>query len=454
MNEFITLAHKLPYFNVTAESEWIPCTSGGHVVKTPGIITLPTPEYCPKCEAKVHNHSYETVKIKDIPLMKCPHILEVKFGRHKCSECGTIFTTTIPFKSEHHFITERLEKLICGYLSIGMSMKLVHRLTGVDVHIIKDIDKAQLEKKYDLKTLKDIESVRFLAVDEIAIHKHHNYATVFMNLENGHIVYCEQGKKKDQVLHFIQKVGKKWLKNLVAVAMDMNAGYDQAFSDAAPHVQIVYDNFHMIKMYGDLVLTAIRRRLQLQARERGDERTYSTLKGSRFLLLTNRQTLKEKDKTALENNRELLQNYELKGVSLPPGRRYMRCGNEAHLNGLLSVNRELYIAYILKEQFQVAYDVVDADVMKQGLRDWIQIARQSKVPEILKFCNTVESHLDGISNHAKFNISTGKLEGTNNLAKVIKRTAYGFHDDEYYFLKLMDASRRPYYKPVSHKFLQ
>ena len=132
----------------------------------------------------------------------------------------------------------------------------------------------------------------------------------------------------------------------------------------------------------------------------------------------------------------------------------MCCGNEARLNGLLSVNRELSIAYILREQFQVAYDVDDAEVMKQGLKDWIRIARQSKVPGILKFCNTVESHLNGISNHAKFNISTGKLEGTNNLAKVIKRTVYGFHDDEYYFLKLMDASRRPYYKPVLHKFLQ
>lgn len=454
MHEFITFSHKLPYFDVTEESKWYECTNEGHIVRTPGTVTLPTPKYCPKCEARVYNHSHETVRIKDVPLMKCPHILEVTYERHRCSECGTVFTTTIPFKSEHHFITERLEKLITGYLSIGMSMKLVHRLTGVDVHIIKDIDKAQLEKKYDLKMLKDIESVRFLAVDEIAIHKHHNYATVFMNLENGHIVYCEQGKKKDQVLHFIHKVGRKWLKNLVAVAMDMNAGYDQAFSDAAPHVRIVYDNFHMIKMYGDSVLTAIRRRLQLQARERGDERTYSTLKGSRFLLLTNRQTLKEKDKSALENNRELLHDYALKGLSLPNGRRYMRCGNEDHLNELLSVNRELYIAYILKEQFQVAYDVNDAETMKKGLKDWIKIARQSNVPEILKFCNTVESHLDGISNHARFNISTGKLEGTNNLAKVIKRTAYGFHDDEYYFLKLMDASRRPYYKPVSHKFLQ
>ena len=333
-------------------------------------------------------------------------------------------------------------------------MKMVYQLTGVDVHIIKEIDKANLKTKYNLENLKNLEPVRFLAVDEIAIHKHHNYATVFMNLETGHIIYCEAGKKKEQVLHFIQKAGRKWLKGLVAVAMDMNAGYDSAFKEAAPQVEIVYDNFHMVKMYSDLVLTAIRRRLQAQAKESDDKKLYSTLRGSRFLLLTNRNTLKERDSLALQNNYELLHNYELKGVSIPPGRRYMYCGKEARLNELLSINKELYIAYILKEQFQIAYDVDDPKIMKEGLQTWITIARQSKVREILKFATTIESHLDGIVNHSRFHISTGKLEGTNNLAKVIKRIAYGFHDDEYYFLKLMDASRRPYRKPVSHKFLQ
>lgn len=454
MHEYITIPHNLPHFDVTEEPQWLECTTGSLLVKTKGRITLPHPQYCPKCNAKVYSHSYETVRIKDIPLMKSPNIIEVTYGRHRCTQCGTVFRTTIPFKAEGHFITERLRQLICSYLRIGMSMKMVYQLTGVDVHIIKEIDKAELKKKYDLEKLKPLEPVKFLAVDEIAIHKHHNYATIFMNLENGHVIYCEAGRKKEQVLHFIQKAGRKWLKGLQAVAMDMNAGYDQAFKDVAPHVEIVYDNFHMVKLYSDTVLTAIRRRLQHQAKEHNDEKLYSTLKGSRFLLLTNRSTLKEQDSLALQNNHELLHNYELKGLPLPPGRRYMYCGKEAKLDELLSVNKELYIAYILKEQFQIAYDVDNPQTMERGLQDWIKIARQSKVPEILKFANTIESHLDGIVNHSIFHISTGMLEGTNNLAKVIKRIAYGFHDDEYYFLRLMDASRRPYRKPVSHKFLQ
>jgi len=38
--------------------------------------------------------------------------------------------------------------------------------------------------------------------------------------------------------------------------------------------------------------------------------------------------------------------------------------------------------------------------------------------------------------------------------KVVRRIAYGFHDDEYFFLKVIDASRREYVRnPVSPKVL-
>ena len=36
-------------------------------------------------------------------------------------------------------------------------------------------------------------------------------------------------------------------------------------------------------------------------------------------------------------------------------------------------------------------------------------------------------------------ISTGPLEGANNKIKVIKRMAYGYHDEEYFVLKVKRA---------------
>jgi len=39
--------------------------------------------------------------------------------------------------------------------------------------------------------------------------------------------------------------------------------------------------------------------------------------------------------------------------------------------------------------------------------------------------------------------------------KTIRRSAYGYNDDEYFFLKAMDQSRRIYVRnPKSHKIFQ
>jgi len=37
--------------------------------------------------------------------------------------------------------------------------------------------------------------------------------------------------------------------------------------------------------------------------------------------------------------------------------------------------------------------------------------------------------------------------------KTIRRQAYGFRDTEYFFLKIMEASRKPYYRYQSHRIL-
>ncbi|MCI6099941.1 MAG: transposase, partial [Selenomonas sp.] len=43
--------------------------------------------------------------------------------------------------------------------------------------------------------------------------------------------------------------------------------------------------------------------------------------------------------------------------------------------------------------------------------------------------------------HATYHISAGKIEGINNKIKTLRRQAYGYPDDEYFFLKLIDMSR-------------
>jgi transposase len=53
----------------------------------------------------------------------------------------------------------------------------------------------------------------------------------------------------------------------------------------------------------------------------------------------------------------------------------------------------------------------------------------------------LEKRKEGILSRVEYPISTGPLEGLNNMIKVTKRVAYGYRDMEYFFLKLFDKSR-------------
>ncbi|WP_417305491.1 transposase [Ellagibacter isourolithinifaciens] len=69
------------------------------------------------------------------------------------------------------------------------------------------------------------------------------------------------------------------------------------------------------------------------------------------------------------------------------------------------------------------------------------------------FANLLAIHIDGIAGHATHAISSGKVEGANDRIETIRRQGYGYLDDEYFFPKVIDSSRRRYVEdPKSHRF--
>ena len=73
-------------------------------------------------------------------------------------------------------------------------------------------------------------------------------------------------------------------------------------------------------------------------------------------------------------------------------------------------------------------------------------------PHLKWFERLLSNHFEGIIAHATYDISAAKIEGINNKIKTLRRQGYGYPDDEYFFLKLFDMSRRSYERnPKSHK---
>ena len=323
-----------------------------------------------------------------------------------------------------------VRRLIGLELACGHTLKQVAWKYNVHPSVVKDIDRRRLERRFKDRRP---HRCRYLAVDEFLLHRGHRYATVFLDLESGDVLWCCEGKDMGAVERFARYVGKRWLDGLEAVAMDMNASYDSAFRALCPHVKVCYDFFHLVKLGNDCMVSRLRRRRQRELLEGGDQAGYRLYKSCRFIVLSRPETIRKPRNTRL--------------------RREDRC---LRLERLLEENGALYRCYLLVDQLRGAFtsrDTRDPQLLRERFQAWLRLARHSGVPEALAFADTVERHLEGIIDAIVLGLSTGRLEGTNNMIKTTRRCAYGFRDTQYFFYKIYENSRKPTQNWLSHKIL-
>jgi transposase len=99
---------------------------------------------------------------------------------------------------------------------------------------------------------------------------------------------------------------------------------------------------------------------------------------------------------------------------------------------------------LIKELLAQAYEATDEKSMKIAIDEIMDLCEATGNKHFLWFKRLLENHMFGIITHATHNISSGKIEGLNHVIKNVRRQGYGYPDDEYFFLKLFDASRRSY----------
>jgi transposase len=93
----------------------------------------------------------------------------------------------------------------------------------------------------------------------------------------------------------------------------------------------------------------------------------------------------------------------------------------------------------LKEDLRALWSYRAPLEAARAWRDWYQRACESAIPAVVRFANRLALIADYIINHAQFPLHTSLLEGINNKIKVMKRMAYGYRDDEYFFLRIRAA---------------
>jgi transposase len=398
----------------------------------------------------MHIHDYQKTTLLNIPLGGTFTIVEVIKPRLYCTNCGKLYTPKPDFKADNHNITIQTLNFAYDLLAYGYNNKQVSCLTGIGKNTVKEIDKKRLLEMYTFegRTLKKpTQQSRYLGIDEFKLHDNHEYATHITDLETGHIIWIAKGKKKQVVYDFIEHVGLAWMSGVEAVACDMNSDFEEAFREKCSHLKIVFDHFHIVKNLNDNVISKVRKDEEKRLIDEGNRAAAKALKKSKHILTSKKSTLENKDKKALNQTpiRKESELFNTPEVTLKPGYvdRYEK---------LLAENKLLFTCDIVKEKLDNAYKIDNFDDMCYEISEIISLCIETKNPHFIGFAMMLNSHFDGIVSHTIHRISTGKIEGINNKIKTLRRQGYGYPDDEYFFLKLLDMSRQVYVRnPLSHR---
>jgi transposase len=337
-------------------------------------------------------------RFRSLPIGGRETALDLPIPRVACRACGAIRQVEVPFADPRRSYTKAFERYALA-LSRCMTILDVARHLGVGWDVIKDIQKRDLSRRFARPKLKHL---RRIAIDEIAVAKGHRYLTVVMDLDSGAVVFVGDGKGADSLRPFWKRLRPSKAK-IEAVAMDRSPAYREAVSTHLPEAVIVFDRFHVVKLFNEK-LSQLRRDLHREATEVLHKRV---LKGARWLLLKNPENL---------------------GAERDERRR---------LEEALALNKSLAAAYYLKEDLRRFWEQPGKRFATAFLTGWLRRASASGIKVLQQMAVTLAAHRSGLLASYDVPISSGPMEGTNNKIKTMKRQAYGFRDREFFKLKIL-----------------
>jgi transposase len=376
----------------------------GQVIFT--IRQAPETCRCPACgSTQVQSRGHVERRFRSLPVGSRTTAVVLPVPRVECRDCRVVRQVEVAFADPRRTYTRAFERYALE-LSRRMTIRDVARHLNVSWDVVKDIQKRDLSRRFAKVKLKHL---RRIAIDEIAVAKGHRYLTSVMDLDSGAVVFVGDGKGADALKPFWRRLRPSRAK-IEAVAMDMSAAYRGAVSAHLKEAVIVFDHFHVIKLFNDK-LSDLRRALH---REATGVMHKEVLKGTRWLLLKSPE-------------------------NLDAGKDEKRRLEEA-----LALNKPLAVAYYLKEDLRRFWEQPGKRFATAFLDGWIRRAESSGIKILQQMARTLAAHRSGLLAYYDVMITSGPMEGTNDKIKTMKRQAYGFRDREFFKLKILAIHETKY----------
>jgi len=331
--------------------------------------------------------------------------LELSVRRVDCRQCGTVKRERLDFLADNPFYTKRFAYYV-GQRCRSATIKDVAKELALDWHTVKELEKQYMQVQL---ARAGTPGPQRIGIDEISIRKRHIYRIVVSDLDRQRpIWFGGEDRSEASMSQFYAFLGERKSRRIKLALMDMWKPFRNATKTHAPQAAILFDKFHVIRHLGE-ALDQVRK--AEYARLSGKDRRF--IKGQKYTLLSRRQNL------TLEGRKSL--------------------------KTLLSANKRLNTAYLLKESFGQLWSYEREGWARRFFENWRAALKWQRLKPYEKFAAMIDRHWDGIAAycHPDNKVSLGFVEGLNNKIRVIQRRAYGLRDEEYLRLKILTCMLKP-----------
>ena len=333
---------------------------------------------------------------RHLDTMQFETILVARVPRTKCPVCA-VKTCSVPWASPHGRFTLMFEAFAIRVLQAASSVDRARGLLKLSWDAVHRILERAVERGVERRNL---DGVRRVGIDEKSFRRGQSYVSVLSDHDGNRVIDVVEGRDEESVNGLWEAFSANQKLNIEAVAMDMWKAFENSVTANLPHADIVHDRFHIMKHLNDAV-DQVRRGEHKALKEQGDE----TLKGTKYLWLSNPGNLSESN---------LLKFEDIKDLHLKTAR-----------------------AWAIREQFNFFWTYTHAGWARKFFKKWYCWASRCQLVPVRKKAKMIHQRLENILTYFKHRITNGPAEGFNSRIQSIKSSARGFRNYANYRTRIL-----------------
>lgn len=348
---------------------------------------------CPCCGRKTKRiHDYRWQMVKSLPYGNRQVYLRLRKRRYVC-RCGKRFYEKYNFLPKYYRMTKQVYESIfndckstCSYKDISLK----HHVSFNTVIRVLDFYDRGIHKCPEV-----------LSIDEFKGNTgREKYNCILTDPKGRKVLDILQSRSQNRLMDYFRALnGKNRVKVFIT---DMYKPYAELAKIYFPNAKIVVDKYHYYRQVY-WALERVRKRIQKQLSKQGR----LLLKRSKKLLTARYDRLNTEDKLCVD---------------------YM-----------LNAHEDLYLAWLLKEEFLLIKNCKDRTEASKFLTNWIELAKYTKLTEFKDCITAFSNWYEYILNSLETPYTNGFTEGKNNKIKVLKRNAYGVRNFERFRKRILLA---------------